>query len=76
MKWLAESLPFHLFTNPSMINWFIFGHWVVIYYLNCIQEACPVTEYTDKASVVYHGDKSAQKMYILCKSTFFVDNDI
>ena len=33
MKWLAESLPFQLFTNPSMINRFTFGHGVVIYYL-------------------------------------------
>ena len=34
MKGLAESSPFHLLTNPHMINRFIFGHGVVIYYLN------------------------------------------
>ena len=33
MKWLSESLPFHLFTNPSVINRFVFGHWVVIYHI-------------------------------------------
>ena len=35
MKGLAESSPFHLLTNPHMINRFIFGHGVVIYYLHC-----------------------------------------
>ena len=34
MKGLAESSPFHLLTNPHMINRFIFGHGVVIYYLS------------------------------------------
>ena len=33
MKWLVESSPFHLFTNPSEINRFLFGQWVVIFYL-------------------------------------------
>ena len=33
MKGLAESSPFHLLTNPHMINRFIFGHGVVIYYI-------------------------------------------
>ena len=33
MKGLAESSPFHLLTNPHVINRFIFGHGVVIYYL-------------------------------------------
>ena len=33
MKGLAESSPFHLLTNPHLINQFIFGHGVVIYYL-------------------------------------------
>ena len=36
MKGLAESSPFHLLTNPHMINRFIFGHRVVIYYICCI----------------------------------------
>ena len=36
MKGLAESLRFHLLTNPSVINQFIFGHGVVIYYINKI----------------------------------------
>ena len=34
MKGLAESSPFHLLTNPHVINRFIFGHGVVIYYLS------------------------------------------
>ena len=34
MKGLTETLPFHLLTNPHVINRFIFGHGVVIYYLN------------------------------------------
>ena len=34
MKGLAESSPFHLLTNPHMINRFIFGHGVVIYYIH------------------------------------------
>ena len=33
MKGLAESTPFHLLTNPYVINCFIFGHGVVIYYI-------------------------------------------
>ena len=33
MKGLAESSPFHLLTYPHLINRFIFGHGVVIYYL-------------------------------------------
>ena len=28
-----KTLAIHLYTNPSMINRFIFGQWVVIYYL-------------------------------------------
>ena len=32
MKGLAESSPFHLLTYPHVINRFIFGHGVVIYY--------------------------------------------
>ena len=32
MNMLTESLPFLLFTNPSVINQFTFGHWVDIYY--------------------------------------------
>ena len=31
MKGLAESSPFHLLTDPHMINLFMFGHGVVIY---------------------------------------------
>ena len=33
MKGLAESSPFHLLTNPHVINRFIFGHGLVIYYI-------------------------------------------
>ena len=35
MKGLAESSPFHLLTNPHVINRFILGHGVVIYYVSC-----------------------------------------
>ena len=35
MKWLGRPSPFHLFTNPSMINRFIFGQGVV-FHLNII----------------------------------------
>ena len=38
MKGLAESSPFHLLTNPHMINRFIFGHGVVIYYIQFIDK--------------------------------------
>ena len=31
MKLARESSPFNLFTNPSVINQFIFGNRVVIY---------------------------------------------
>ena len=34
MKWLERPSPFHMFTNPCVINRFIFGQWVVIYYLH------------------------------------------
>ena len=34
MKGLAKSSPFHLLTNPHVINRFIFGHGVVIYYMS------------------------------------------
>ena len=33
MKWLGGTSPFHLFTNPCVINRFIFGQGVVIYYI-------------------------------------------
>ena len=33
MKWLGGPSPFHLFTNPCVINRFIFGQGVVIYYI-------------------------------------------
>ena len=33
MKGLAESSPFRLLTNPHVINRFIFGQGVVIYYV-------------------------------------------
>ena len=33
MKGLAESSPFRLLTNPHVINRFIFGHGVFIYYI-------------------------------------------
>ena len=38
MKGLAESSPFHLLTNPHVINRFIFGHGVVIYYVSFLME--------------------------------------
>ena len=31
MKWLGGPSLFPLFTNPCVINWFIFGQEVVIY---------------------------------------------
>ena len=34
MKWLGRPSPFHLFTNPCVINRFIFGQGVVIYYMS------------------------------------------
>ena len=37
IKGLAESSPFHLLTNPNVLNWFIFGHGVVIYYISRIR---------------------------------------
>ena len=39
MKWLGKPSPFHLFTNPCVINRFIFGQGVVIYYV-CSFEHC------------------------------------
>ena len=33
MKWLGRPSPFHLFPNPCVINRFIFGQGVVIYYI-------------------------------------------
>ena len=38
MKGLAESSPFHLLTYPHLINRFIFGHGVVIYYIYDIKD--------------------------------------
>ena len=32
MKWLGKPSSFQLFTNPSAINWFIFGQGIVIDY--------------------------------------------
>ena len=32
MKWLGKPSPSHLITNPYVINRFIFGQGVVIYY--------------------------------------------
>ena len=34
MKWPGKPSSFHLLTNPSMINRFIFGQWAVIYYVH------------------------------------------
>ena len=34
MKWLGRPSPFHLFTNPCVINRFIFCQGVVIYYIH------------------------------------------
>ena len=39
MKWLGRPSPFHLFTNPCVINRFIFGQGVVIYYILEFSEA-------------------------------------
>ena len=36
MKWLGGPSPFPLFTNPCVINRFIFGQEVVIYYISSI----------------------------------------
>ena len=41
---LAESSPFHLLTNPHVINRFMFGHGVVTYYLH---EPFAVSIFTD-----------------------------
>ena len=38
MKWLGKPSAFHLFTNPSVINRFIFGQGVIIYYLYILFE--------------------------------------
>ena len=38
MKLLRKPSPFHLLTNPSVINWFIFGQVVVIYYITSHEE--------------------------------------
>ena len=35
MKWLAKSSPFNLLFNPCVINRFIFGQRIVIYYILC-----------------------------------------
>ena len=40
MKWLGRHSPFHLLTNPSVINRFIFGQGVVIYYVYKRLRAC------------------------------------
>ena len=42
MKGLAESSPFHLLTNPHVINRFIFGHGVVIYYIFSSETTWPI----------------------------------
>ena len=37
MKLLGKPSPFHLFTNPCVINRFIFGQGVVIYYISKVR---------------------------------------
>ena len=36
MKGLGETSPFHRFLIRDVINWFIFGHGVVIYYISFV----------------------------------------
>ena len=50
MKWLGKPSPFHLFTNPCVINRFIFGQGVVIYYIH----GCRVSTY----NCYLHGSRS------------------
>ena len=40
MKWLGRPSPFHLFSNPCLINRFIFDQGVVIYYLFSLNNFC------------------------------------
>ena len=39
MKWLGRPSPFHLFTNPCVINRFIFGQGLVIYYIRTVTDS-------------------------------------
>ena len=39
MKGLTESSPFHLLTNPHVINRFVFGHEVVFYHISLCMAA-------------------------------------
>ena len=64
MKGLAESSPFHLLTNPHVINRFIFGHGVVIYYIAAIlifyfHIMCDLESIQELYSVVY-------VMFVMC----------
>ena len=43
MKWLGKPSPFHLFTNPCLINRFIFCQGVVIYYF-FFKKTCLITQ--------------------------------
>ena len=52
MKGLAESSPFHLLTYPHLINRFIFGHGVVIYYLT-VRKICGVYVKYLKYPIIY-----------------------
>ena len=53
IKRLAESSPFHLFTNPHVINRLIFGHGVVIYYIQSIFRRKKLVSTFDKAHVFF-----------------------
>ena len=44
MKGLAESSPFRLLTNPHVINRFIFGHGLFIFYIYMFVIAVSVTD--------------------------------
>ena len=63
MHTLAKSSPFHLFTNPSVINRFTLGHGVVIYYIisyvfyDCLCHDC--------GSKLVHSPRILLEMYLL-----------
>ena len=75
MKWLGRPSPFHMFTNPCVINRFIFGQGVVIYYIpvrsNFQFMPHPVTVTKREATYLTISSQASKRQHMLCNVMLF-----
>ena len=72
MKCPGRPSPFHLFTNPCVINWFVFGQEVVINYLGCITNSIAEDLKVCNNTIL----PSEHKMLCTCKPEMLIINCI